>query len=425
MRLLFLATVVKEHHEATVGIDLANQLRSAGVESHFIVDTYNEQQVRAAGYAHTIVSPTMDAGILDVLRGVVGEFRPDAIVLSDYVAHWVAFTYAYRTDPWCVEEFGLPVIPLDLYELANTDFELEILGRPVRADDRILSMPAHLRPVPVARPEPAPGDGQALPYRLSRTIGPAPAAERERIRGPLGLSDDERLLVVPTMDWQRIIAAKGDRITRELGSRVPELIAGYLGKLPERTHFLLLGPEWEAFRRLPPERTHLVPSYSPAEHDDWVRSADGVMAFHLPSPALERSVFADVPGLYAVNGIEVAPGAGRTVLTDALGGVSGQVAEWLDAFPLPLPEFHLWPLRWNSIYRPLYAGNPFADAVAHAEILDEPSVVGRLEELLYDTAAQDRLATARDGYRRQIDALPDTVEVFSEAARRSGLSDLS
>lgn len=178
MRLLFLATVVKEHHEATVGIDLANQLRSAGVESHFIVDTYNEQQVRAAGYAHTIVSPTMDAGILDVLRGVVGEFRPDAIVLSDYVAHWVAFTYAYRTDPWCVEEFGLPVIPLDLYELANTDFELEILGRPVRADDRILSMPAHLRPVPVARPEPAPGDGQALPYRLSRTIG--------RLRPPNG-----------------------------------------------------------------------------------------------------------------------------------------------------------------------------------------------------------------------------------------------
>ncbi|MFH9608891.1 DUF6365 family protein [Streptomyces sp. NPDC017448] len=423
MRLLFLAAVVKEHHEATVGVDLANQLRGAGVQSHFVIDTYNEQQVAAAGHPATVVSPAMDDDIRDVLRRVVGTFRPDAIVLSDYVAHWVAFTYAYRTDPWCVEEFGLPIIPMDLYELANTDFDLEILGRTVRADDRILSMPAHLRPVPVARPEPGPGpgDAQALPYRLSRTIGPASAAERNRIRGPLGLSDDERLLVVPTMDWQQLISAKGDRITRELGARVPELIAGYLGRLPERTRFLLLGPDWEAFRRLPPERTHLVSSYTPAEHDDWVRAADGVMAFHLPSPALERSVFADVPGLYAVNGIEVEPGAGRAVLTDALGGVSPRVAAWLDAFPLTLPEFHLWPLRWNSIYRPLYAGNPFAEAVAHAEILDEPSVVGQLEELLYDGAAQDRLAAARDGYRRQIDALPDTVEVFSEAARRLGL----
>lgn len=421
MKLLFLAAVVKEHHEVTVGLDLARQLRAAGVQSHFVIHTYNEQQVDAAGFARTVVSPDTDGDIREVLRGVVREFRPDAIVLSDYVAHWVAFTYAYKTDPWCVDEFGLPVIPMDLYELPNTDLELEILGETVRVDDRILRMPAQLRPVPIARPNPEPG-GQGLPYRLTRTIGPASAAERERTRGPLGLTDGDRLLLVSTLEWQSLITAKGNRITRELGGRVPELIAGHLGRLPERTHFLFLGPEWEAFRRLPAERCHLVSSYTPAEHDEWVRAADAVMAFHLPSPALERAVFADVPGFYAVNGIQVEHGAGRGILTDRLGGVSARVARWLDSFPLTLPEFHLWPLRWNSIYRPLYAGNPFTEAVAHAEILDEPSVVGRLAELLYDRVAQDRLAAARDNYRRQIEALPSTVEVFSEAARRVGLN---
>jgi hypothetical protein len=422
MRLVFLAALAKTLHEVTIGLDLAEQLTDAGVESHFIVNPYNEDQLRTARIPYTLVEPELGAGVREVVQRVVKEFRADAVVLVDYLAHWMTFKVGYRTDPWFVEDLGLPVIPLDLYDLENTSRRVEILGTTMEVDDNLLRMPVQLLPVPMNRPQ-VTASGRGLPYRLTRTIEPLTADTRRATRRALGLPDGARLLMVPTLPWQQLMQVHAAPPTRRLADRLPRLLAGRLSRLPRETHFLMTGPLFDGFAdTLPAERIHHRPEYTAGEYHRLLGSCDAVFSFHLPSYALERAVLADVPGLLAVNNHPVDGPEDVERLDAALpGGLTGPVRDWLAGRPDPLPDFHMWPLRWNEVLRPLLEANPFTDTLRRAELLDERTLVDGLERILYDEGERDRLATARAAYRDTMAALPETAHTFTEAARRLGI----
>ncbi|MEU4951405.1 DUF6365 family protein [Streptomyces lavendulae] len=420
MRLLFLAALAKTLHEVTIGLDLAEQLADAGIESHFVVNPDNEDQLRAAKTPYTLVEPVLGEGVRDVVHRVAKEFRPDAVILVDYLAHWMTFRVGYKTDPWFVEELGLPVIPIDLYDLEGTSRRVEILGRTMEVDDNLLRMPVQLLPVPMNRPR-VTDSGRGLPYRANRTIRPSTDAARERVRRALGLPEGRKLLMVPTLPWQQLMQVHAAEPTRELAARLPRLLAHYLGRLPGDTHFLLTGPLFDGFRSLPEDRVHHRPDYTAPEYHALLGAADGVFSFHLPSYALERATLADVPGMLAVNNHPVDGEAGIARLDRELGGLTPEVRAWLADHPGPLPDFHMWPLRWNEVLRPLLDANPFTDTLARAELLDERALVDGLERLLYDPAERDRLAAARADYRDAVNALPDTAGTFTEAVRGLGI----
>lgn len=424
MRLVFLAALAKTLHEVTIGLDLAEQLTDAGVASHFVVNPYNEDQLRTARTPYTLVQPELGENVREVVHRVVKEFRADAVVLVDYLAHWMTFKVGYRTDPWFVEDLGLPVIPLDLYDLENTSRRVEILGTTMEVDDNLLRMPVQLLPVPMNRPQ-VTASGRGLPFRANRTIEPLTENARRETRRALGLPDGARLLMVPTLPWQQLMQVHAAPPTRELAGRLPRLLAHHLARLLRDTHFLLTGPLFDGFAEgLPAERIHHRPEYTAGEYHRLLGSSDAVFSFHLPSYALERAVSADVPGLLGVNNHPVDGTADMERLGAALpGGLTGRVRDWLADYPGPLPDFHMWPLRWNEVLRPLLSANPFTDTLRRAELLDEHSLVDGLEGILYDEAERDRLAAARAGYRDTMNALPETAQTFTEAARRLGLGD--
>ncbi len=91
MRLVFLAALAKTLHEVTIGLDLAEQLTDAGVASHFVVNPYNEDQLRTARTPYTLVQPELGENVREVVHRVVKEFQADAVVLVDYLAHWMTF----------------------------------------------------------------------------------------------------------------------------------------------------------------------------------------------------------------------------------------------------------------------------------------------------------------------------------------------
>ncbi|WP_243788684.1 DUF6365 family protein [Saccharopolyspora gloriosae] len=404
MRLLFLATAVNEHHEVAMGVDLATQVRGAGIDSHFAVHPFNSHQLKAAGFPYTLVAPDSREDVRAVLGRLVSELRPDALVLSDYVVHWLTFTFSYGLDPWCIEELGVPVIPMDLYELSADSLEVEIMGRSERISDRILDMPARLRPVPAARPDSA--DANCFAYRS--TVSPGPSTQRrQRVREELSLGPDDRLLVVPTLQPQYDMISRAGGATRELAARVPELVVSYLRALPENTHFLLPGPEFDAYRALPAERTRIRPEHTASELGEWVRAADGVWSSYFPAAVLEMAVLADVPGFLTTG--SHGPGARPGPIT----------GEWLDRFPGEVPPFTLWPWRWNAITRPTLTENPFLPAGSVADIFDEDAVLTGLTRMLHDPDARAGLAAGRADYLRRIDLLPSASEVVRAAVQRS------
>ncbi|MCZ2526336.1 DUF6365 family protein [Streptomyces sp. NPDC059506] len=417
MRLLFMSPLALTLHETTMGLDLADQLVPAGVKSHFVVDAGNEAMLRSSRHAYTTVTSALGRRVEDVVAGVVRDFAPDAIVLCDYTAHWMTHVVSYDTDPWYVERFGVPVIPIDLYDLTRTGREVEILGRTMRVSDRILHMEAHLWPVPGVRPHAAP-DGPAFPYRADPTVRPLSAAARQEVRDGLSVHARHRLLTVPTLPWQHLMQTRAGPLTRELARRVPHLVAGYLAKLPDDTRFLFLGPWFDGFDRLPRERVRHRPSCTAGEYTRLIGASDAVLALFLPSFALERAILADVPGLFTVNSHRLDP-ADAAGLPD---GLTPDVRSWLSAFPGTVPPFHMWPLQWNRVVGPLLEDNPFTATAVRTELFDEEAVVSGLEAVLHDTATRDALAAGRAGFRRAVDLLPDTPDVFFAAARRVGLS---
>lgn len=418
MRLLVLSVLRKTLHETTLGVDLLTQLRSAGVECHFVIDAFNEDQLVAARFPHTVVDPALGAGVRAVVVDVARKFRPDAVLLADYLGHWMTLEVTYGCDPWFVDELGLPLIPMDLYDLANTDRTVEILGKATPVSDRLLTLPAHLQPVPMNRPV-APAGGPGMPYRATRAVEPLTTARRSAVRRSLGLRDGERLLMVPTLPWQRLMAQHAGGPAKVLAARLPDLIAHYLNRLPGETHFLFTGPVFEGVDGLPPDRSHLFGDYTAAGYDELLGAADAIMTFHVPSFALERAVFADVPGMMCLNGFDVATPGDVAKLDAEFGGLTPAVAAWLTAHPAP--AFHMWPLSWNAVLGPMLDGNPFTEGVSRAEIFDERSVLDGLTRLLYDDRTVAELAEARARYRDLIDGIPPTPEVFDSAARRLGL----
>ncbi|GGX91786.1 DUF6365 family protein [Streptomyces hiroshimensis] len=421
MRVLFMSPLAKSLHETTIGLDLADQLKGAGVVAHFVIDADNEDQLKTAGYPYTVITPAMGGRVREEVGRVVGEFRPDAIVLSDYLAHWLTHLVSYETDPWYVQDFGVPVIPLDLHDLTNTTRELEVLGKTVVADGNLLDMPVHLHPVPMGRPEARAG-GLGLPYRANSGIEPLTDAARAEVRRLLGLGGAERLLMFPTLPWQEIMQTRAGPRTRELAVRVPQLIGHYLRQLPDDTHFVVAGPYLDGLG-LPPERVHVESSYTAQRYHALLGASDAVMSAFMLSYALERAVLADVPGMFTLNSHamgEAAGAGGRRA--GAPDGLSPAVRGWLADFPGAVPSFHMWPLSWNKVVGPLLVDNPFADTTVRTELFDEQGVVEALTGILYDPLVRGRLAEARAAYRDGIDRLPATAEVFATAAQRVGLS---
>ncbi|MDX2394215.1 DUF6365 family protein [Streptomyces sp. NPDC090054] len=413
MRLLFMATLAKTLHETTVGLDLVHQLKSTGVRCHFVIDADNEAQLKAAGHPYTVVTSALGHGVRDVVARTVREFRPDAIVLSDYIGHWLTHLVNYETDPWYVQEFGVPVLPIDMLGLADTEREVEVLGRTVTIDANLLDMPLHLRPVPVNRPQ-RPAGPNGMLYRANSTLRPLTERTRAEVRRSVGAEAGHRLLLFPTLPWQHTMQTRAGPATRELAVRLPELIGHYLRRLPADTRFVMVGPYFETLG-LPPDRVHFEPTYTADRYHRLLGAADAVMSCFLTSYALERAILADVPGLVATNGHDLPAGA------PAPSGLSPAVRSWLADFPGPLPSFHAWPLRWSRMLSGLLHDNPFSDTVLNTEIFDEDAVVNGLEAVLYDPVVRDRLAGARADYRDALDRLPDTARAFTAAAERLGI----
>ena len=420
MRLLVLSALRKTLHETTLGVDLMTQLEVAGVRCHFVIDAFNEDQLKASGFAYTLVDPAMGAAVRTVVEDVAREFRPDAVVLADYVGHWMTFEVTYGCDPWFTDGLGLPLIPMDLYDLAGTSRTVEILGKSTQVSDRLLDLPCHLQPVPMNRPV-VTGDGPGRPYRATLAVRPPAAEHRKAVRRSLGLRDGDRLLMVPTLPWQQLMARHAGGPARVLAERLPALIAHYLRQLPEQTHLLFTGPVFEDVEGLPPDRVHLFPHYTATGYDELLGAADAVLSFHVPSFAIERAVFADVPGVVCLNGFDLAGPEDLARLDAEFGGLTPTVASWLRTTPAPVPAFHMWPLSWNGLLGPMLADNPFTEVLHRAEVFDERSVLDGLVRVLYDSRTAHDLAEARARYRGLIDRLPSTPEVFDSVARRLGI----
>jgi Family of unknown function (DUF6365) len=425
MRLLFLALSQHGYGETVIGMSLARQLIPLGVESHFVVEATAEPVVCHGGFGYTVLSESMGPLAGRALDDVVAEFKPDALVLADYLMFSRAMRSVFLLDPWYIDRYRLPVLPIDIWGLDGRDLEMDFGGQEtIQLDPRIRQLTGHLRPVPLTHPQPA-GDGRLFPFRLSDADGRVSRRTRGHLHTTLGIPRGHRLAMITFAGWQHSPDPRYDERFHRIARRVPELLAHYLRALPPTTHFMVIGGLPGAFRALPADRLITLPSCAPKRFAVLTGAADLIISLNAASTAVAEAILADVPAVVLSNRFTVtgaAPGAeGDPETPEGPEKMSEFVQTWL-AGTGPLYPFRIWPLGYHRFLEPLLAGNPYAGTLATAELLDEDGVMTVLEAALYDRATRDAYARARAGYHRTVAALPGTCEAFTRAAQAAGLT---
>ncbi|EWC63339.1 hypothetical protein UO65_1337 [Actinokineospora spheciospongiae] len=425
MKVLVFALSTVAYGDTLVGIGLTNQLRAAGVRSHYVITASSENLLRHHGYPHTVLDPAGGQDVRAEVDAVVRRFRPDAIVLADYLNHWGTLIRQFDTDPWFIDDYRLPVLPIDIWEWENTAFRFDVCGRRHEREvsRRILDMPAHLRPVPVCHLDPGPA-GYGHPYRVLPPEPALTAARRREVRAALGVGERHRLVMLPMAAWQH---QRGDRpgmteMVGRLGRRVPELLADYLRRLPSDAHLLFIGGNVpEPFLALPAERVHLLPLCAPDRYDELLASVDAVLSLTTTGLTVSRAILADTPAMLLTNRFTVPDTAAVDTVESELGGMDPVVRRWL-LDTAPVEPFRMWPKGQHAFLEPLLKDNPHLDALVHRELFDGGGVVAALTALLFDPGTRDDLAARRAGYAAAVAALPPTEEVFAAAAGRAALA---
>lgn len=418
MRLLFLAMSSAGYGETLIGMQLARQLTKAGVECHFIIETASEKMLHGGPLPYTVLDASMGSFAQLLVDEQVARLRPDAIVLSDYFTYCGVFAKRFGVDPWFIDRYDLPILPIDIWEWEESGFHVDVFGtKHIPVSDRILNLGGYLRPVPVCHPL-ANGNPDAFPFRLFESGERVSRRTRGHLRETFGIGPRERLVLLAVAAWQQSTFSEEEG--NRLAASVPRLLAHYLAELPPSTRFALVGAVPPVLAELPPERTLVLPACAPSRFNALLGAVDLVVTLNVAATTLARATLCGTPGLALTNRFTVAEPAQLEQVESDLGGLSGAVRSWA-AQSLPLYPFRMWPLGFHSFLDPLLAGNPYGEAILTAELLDEPAVVSAMTNALYDADTGHRLAAAQDGYRQQLAGLPDTVEVFTEAAKSLGL----
>jgi hypothetical protein len=424
MRLLFSAVCPTGFGETLIGVSLADQLRKLGVSSHFIIQPHALRMlVRAKnspGHEYTVLEPQMGPLAKLLVDDAIATFRPDAIVLADYLTHCRTFSRTYHLDPWFIESSGVPVIPIDIWELEKTGYRIDLATDDVsEVNERFRDLPAQLRPVPLAHLEPD-GTGRARPFRVWDRDDRVSARTRNHLRTTLGLEKQDKLVLLATAAWQ---LGKGIRHRKQVlpvRDGMPRILAHYLQQLPPQTHFLLAGEAPEVLAELPGDRIHRLPPCLPDRFGNLLGAADAILSMNISATTVTRAVMAGVPAMVLGNRFDIGDQEDAGKAEAELGGFSPAVRENLPG-AMPLYPFRLWPLSYYKFLTPLLTDNPFTAAVTRAEILDEQAVTGGLTRLLYDQPTRSEALARQSAYADRVRALPDTPTVFNETLQHIGL----
>jgi Family of unknown function (DUF6365) len=366
-----------------------------------------------------LISPQMGMLAKLLIDDFIRTVRPDAIMLAEYLNYTHVMSAHFRLDPWFIESYGVPVIPIDLWELERTGFAADLCGGQALAiSPHIKDMDCYLSPVPMARP--VPDSRSAIPFRVTEPADlDGPVKSREHIRRELGLGSRDRLVMLAMSSWQLPDVGAAGR--QQAGSRVPELLAHYLRQLPDDVRFLLAGaaPEWS--RLLPAERTLPLPPCSPSRFGAMLRAADLMISLNLSAFTMVRAVLSGTPVMLITNQFSVTEPGHAGDISEQLGGMSDFTRRWL-AESMPLHPFRIWPMGFHGFLDSLLAGNPYLSAFSVAELLDEAAVLGGLRGLLFDREEGDRSRIRRADYLREIETVPDTCTAFQQAMSMAGVS---
>lgn len=420
MKVLILAIGSAGFGETLMGVSLAKQLLRRKHAVHCVIDKACERVVTDERVPATILEPQMGPLVRVLLHTLIMEFRPTIIVLADYLTYCGVCLRRYSLDPWFISEYGLPIIPINVWEWQHTDFSIDIYAKKqLSISEAFRDMPVSLCPVPLCHEiQEEVSSHRALPYELCSDMVRVSGRTRQHLRESLEVPDGVPLVMVAFAKWQMPTLAdeNGNRIARA----VPALLGEYLRRLPENIYFLAVGQQASVFDGLASDRVRCFPECAPGRFDLLLSVVDLFITLNVGATTLAKALASGAQGLvltnrYAVSG-EASDGWG---LPDQV-HQDEYVSKWIGE-NAPLYPFRMWPLGFYQFLEPLLKNNRYVGIFEECELLHAEDVVGTCERLLFDESVIHRYRGEQEAYYERIKQLGSGADAFEEGLRWMGL----
>ncbi len=399
---LFVSLTQATYGEMVLALRVASDLSSRGDDVHVLAPSALGHFFTGGTFRHIPVelAPTLDLGA--VVKGAMSQTSYASVVLVDLTCILLTLDQL-MIDVGFLTDLGRPTIALDLYNMAETDLAIDCGPTTMAVSPLAIAFEHRLLPAPFVRPD-VPGAFCALPE-----IQPLGDERRRAVRGELGLSDAERLVLVGSSRYQYpdVQVMKAHQRAARI---VPRLAFQALADLGPRVHVAHVGPApWDGAGVLG-ARYHHMPAMPPPRFLDLLRSADLQLSFNTGAVTTMSAIAAGVPVVLGINSW------GAKTAEELIGRLSPAPSPaWralLDEL-VPVFPFRLWPQGYHRFLAPLAARNPFLEALETVEALDEAAFGEALRRLLFDPGRRRAAREAQEGYCRALRDLPRASDLVA------------
>jgi Family of unknown function (DUF6365) len=395
---LFISLARSGWGEATLGLAVAHEMRNAGDEVLFLVSDHIAPLVTAAQIPWELIQESLGPLVGLFIESLLIKERVTSIVLTDNLVCGEAFQrMGIGLD--ILGNFGIPVLAIDTWNHLETGTSVDLV------DGSKWSIPAwssaithSIVPVPFNRPT-AKNACSFLP-----ALRKLPRRVREHVRKDLGLSQEDRLMVMCSSEWQsnpRIVAGQ------RLGTAVPLLLCRYFDILGSRFHLLHFAPiPSDGFSDLN-DRYHWIPSSPPLIREQFqaiVGSADAVISLNYSATTNNIAFALGIPVLLVKNSCEA-----KTFddVAEWLGCSPGTaVKHWINNGALPFARFRMWPLGFYEFLEPAFRDNQLLDACVEIELLNEDAFISGYNQIVFDDAWKEAFQDRSTSYVSRVTSLP-------------------
>ena len=326
-----------------------------------------------------------------VVLELVAEHACASVVVVDAASVFLAFDVAGIQSQF-LDHLSIPVIAFDVWNLPETDLAWDTGTELWRVPAAAQRFEHRLCPVPFIRPTPAPGRYNALP------AAPTDPSMRQRARDELGLDEASRLVLTTTGTWQTERAAS-TAYHRHLTRVVPPLVVSALARLDASVRVLHVGHEPLATAPdVLADRYRWHERVAAAKMRELMSAADLLVTLNASATTISTAIALGLPVVLAINSYDAA------IAPDDLRARVEALS--------PLHPFQVWPLGLHSFLAPVFADNPYLDAITRVELLDETAVVEACHRLLSDSQASAQARARMATYRQLVEQLPSALDVF-------------
>lgn len=445
LRILFIAPSRVSFGELNNALATAQRLVERGAEVLFLTSVEQRWHVQALGLPVRTLS--LKARQRDTVQEAIDSFHPDGVILAD--AHLldlesevIDLDALLAAGISCATQDSLAFHP-QARELKNMwicqEDEQLFHGR-FKSQTLIRALPETMhvfRPCPVH----APGytTERITPLRIYNRSMPIGTERRRDLRHQLGVeSDEERVIMLAKASWgtinlryRLIKAGRQDVLSYTYETFLSDLLSHYLSRIEVPVTVMSVTSQakrMEEVKRSGHIRFLAVPPMEANAFGEFQQACDLYVTDNIPSSAMAKAVFSDVPALVLLNTRLTGTQDGSPLdvpadlkLTDEQAML---IQKWNHLLPGGIYPFYLYPNGWIRELEPFLTNNPYCDALVKAEMYAIEETTDTFTAALSDAGERESIQARQQTYIDQVLSLPDAYDVIGSWATHAGKKEV-